>query len=254
MPLKANHQEARIGVLYITENRNLKVDIGNTIDLFVYVIPSSEITLTAGIDFMAYALSTSFAGKRLQIDAVDGFFGGNISFRKESDDGNILARFRIIHNSAHLVDGHWDSNNSKWIDDYEPIPFTKDFGEIVFAHELNLNFIFFKYYGGLSYASLVRPSSLKRWNYLTGAELSFKNLFGKFFDKDEYLFTAFHMGINGEEVYSGSYQVMSGVKFGKWNGKGLILYAAYYNGFDVFNSYYQRRVKRFGIGFSVDFF
>lgn len=254
MPLKANHQEARIGVWYITENRNLKVDIGNTIDIAKLAMPASNSVFSIGIDFMAYALSTSFAGKRLQIDAVDGFFGGNISFRTQLAADNILARFRIIHNSAHLVDGHWDSNNSKWIDDYEPVPFTKDFGEIVLAHELKREFIFIKYYGGLSYASLVRPSSLKRWNYLTGAEIAFENLFGKFFDKDEYLFAAFHMGVNGEEVYSGSYQVMSGFKFGEWNGKGLILYASYYNGFDVFNSYYQRRVKRFGIGFSVDFF
>ena len=34
MPLKANHQEARFGILYYPENGYLKVDIGNSSDLF----------------------------------------------------------------------------------------------------------------------------------------------------------------------------------------------------------------------------
>ena len=32
-PLKANMQEAKIGVLYFTDDKNLKVDMGNNTDL-----------------------------------------------------------------------------------------------------------------------------------------------------------------------------------------------------------------------------
>jgi hypothetical protein len=90
-PLKANYQEARIGIFYYPEDASLKVDIGNNIDLIAIHFPQSNSKLTFGIEFMAYALSSSFEGKRLQIDAIDGFFGGNAVFSKMISDNQMLA-------------------------------------------------------------------------------------------------------------------------------------------------------------------
>src|ERR1041385_1925450 len=82
-PLKANIQEPRIGVFKFLDASEMKVDIGNTIDVFYLDVPSSKAKFTIGIDFMAYAFVTGAQGLRLQIDAIDGFFGGNISFSKD---------------------------------------------------------------------------------------------------------------------------------------------------------------------------
>jgi Protein of unknown function (DUF1207) len=254
MPLKANNQEARLGILYYTSTTNLKVDIGNAVDLLSFGSNDSKTHFAAGIEFMAYAFSLSNAGKRLQISAVDGFFGGNITYSKQLDKNKLLARFRIIHHSAHLVDGSYDAENDTWIDGKEPIPYTKDFGEITLAHQIYFETALLKYYGGLSYATLVRPDELKKYNFHAGFEFAVANIFGNLFNNDINLFIADHFYLDGTAKYSGNNQLMIGMKFGSWNNKGIVLYSSYYSGIDMFGSYYDRKISKFGVGFLVDFF
>ncbi|MCX6149145.1 MAG: DUF1207 domain-containing protein [Ignavibacteriales bacterium] len=252
--LKANYQEAKIGVLYFPSNKNLKIDLGNSIDLFSFHFPQDDVRVTMGIDFFAYALSTSFAGNRLQIDALDGLFGGNTVISKKMGEDRIVAHLRVLHNSAHLVDGHFNQVTNSWIGNKKPIPYTKDFGELVFAYEHNSYSVLLKSYGGFSYASLIRPSTLKRWNFLLGFETAFPSLIGKVFDKPANLFIAYNLLLNGENTYNGNSDLMAGIKFGSWKEKGITLYAEYYLGQRRFDEYYKERVKEFGIGFYVDFF
>ena len=254
LPLKANNQEARLGVLYYTSTTNLKVDIGNMVDLLSFEHNDSQTRFTAGIEFMAYAFSKSYAGKRLQISAVDGFFGGNISFSKLFVKNKLLARFRIIHNSAHLVDGSYDTDTDTWIDGKDPIPFTKDFGEITIAHQINLEMLLVKYYGGLSYATLVRPVELKKYNFHAGFEFAFPNVLGQVFEHNTNLFLAEHFFLDGSTKYFGSNQLMAGIKFGDWDKKGIVIYTSYYTGRDMFSSYFDKKISKFGVGFFVDFF
>ena len=254
MPLKANNQEAKLGVLYYTSTTNLKVDIGNAVDILAYESAESQTRFAAGIEFMAYAFSKSYAGKRLQISAVDGFFGGNITYTRQFENDRLLARFRIIHNSAHLVDGSYDADKDLWVDGKKPIPFTKDFGEITVAHQIYFDSAILKYYGGLSYATLIRPDELKRYNYHIGFEFAVPNTFGKAFNNDVNLFLADHFFLDGTGKYSGSNQLMTGVKFGEWDKKGIVVYASFYSGRDMFSSYYDRKISKFGVGFAVDFF
>ena len=252
-PLKANMQEAKIGVLLFTDDKNLKVDMGNNTDLARINFIQDNISLAAGIEFMGYALSTNYKNSRLQIDALDGFFGGNISLRKMYKESELSIRFRILHNSAHFVDGHYDFSRNAWIDSSKAIYFTKNFYELTVAHQLNTNFGYFRYYGGGSYSFFVRPSTLKRINALAGFELAFKNLFGKVFNKDENIFLAEHFSLAGFHKYIGSQQAMLGIKFGGWDGKGISLYLSYYTGLNFFDAYYGARISKFGTGFYVDF-
>lgn len=251
MPLKANNQEARLGILYYTSTTNLKVDIGNTVDLLSFETDDLKSRFATGIEFMAYAFSESYEGKRLQISAVDGFFGGNITYSKQLTKNKLLGRFRIIHNSAHLVDGSYDADNDKWIDG-EPVPYTKDFFELTVAHQVYFDVASLKYYGGLSYATLVRPDDLKRYNFHVGLEIAAINLFGKVFDKDFNIFLADHFFLDGTEKYYGNNQVIGGVKFGSWDNKGIVLYTSYYSGRDMFSVHYDSKISKFGVGFSID--
>ena len=253
MPLKANFQEARIGILYYPDNANLKVDIGNTIDLIAINFSHPNSKLTFGIDFMAYALSTSFHGNRLQIDAIDGFFGGNASYSKSFKKSRLLSRFRIFHNSAHFVDGHYDTELGQWKKNQEPIPFTRDLGELTIGYESFLNFGTLKYYGSISYSTLVRPSQLKKYALNGGFELAFENIFGEIFSKKSNLFVAYHFSLNGLPKYSGSNHITGGIKFGSWNDKGISLYLSYFSGNNMFSEYFYNKISKFGIGFLVDF-
>jgi len=253
VPLKANLQEARMGVLYYPDNKNLKVDIGNSIDLVKLNLFKDNIFFASGVEFMAYALSTNYKDYRLQIDALDGFFGGNITFKKKYLLNELDVRLRIIHNSAHFVDGHYDFVEDRWIDSTKAIHFTKNYYELTAAHQLKTNFGYFKYYGAFSHAFFVRPAIIKRINMFTGFELAFNNFLGKVFNKDENIFLASNFYLSGYNVYVGSQQTMLGIKFGGWDEKGITIYSSYYSGINFFDAYYGKKLSKFGIGFNVDF-
>ncbi len=254
LPFRANFEEARIGVLYYSENANLKLDLGGTTEILGFNFPQSNMKLTLGIEFMAYALSTSYSGRRLQIDAVDGFFGGHASFVKFAENGKYLARFRIIHNSAHLVDGHYDEELKRWMNDDKPIPFTRDFGELTLAREQVFGEYQIKYYGGIAYATLVRPSHLKKYSLSAGVEVNTSQFYADIFDENLNIFLAYNFILKGMPVYTGNNHFMLGAKFGEWYGKGLVFYLSYFSGKNVFSEYYTNSIKRFGIGFYVDIF
>ncbi|HEX2869269.1 MAG TPA: DUF1207 domain-containing protein [Ignavibacteriales bacterium] len=242
-----------MGILYYPSDANLKVDIGNSVDLLKVKFPGSASSLTFGIEFMAYAYSTSYSGHRLQIDALDGFFGGNAAFSKNYGTERLISRFRIIHNSAHMVDGHYNADIGSWIGSRKPIPFTRDFGELLVGYEWLKENYSLRILGGPAYATLVRPLEIKKYSFSAGFEYAFYNPFGRVFKKDFNLFAAYYNNLNGTPVYHGNNNFVAGVKFGQWEGKGILLYLDYYAGSNMFSEYYKDSIHRFGIGFSVDF-
>ena len=253
-PLKANVQEPRLGVFKSLDVGNMKVDIGNTIDLAELYFPSHQSKFTIGIDFMAYAFVTNSQGLRLQIDAIDGFFGGNLSFSKQYEVNKLQARFRIIHHSAHLVDGHYNQSTNSWIDNRSPIPATQDLGEIVFAHNVVPSFGLLKYYGGFSYATLVRPSTIERISFLAGTEIAFDNIIGAVHHQPTNLFLAYHIDLRGTPEYSATHQLQLGIKVGNWNEKGITIFLGYYTGQHMFAEYFDQHLSTLGAGFTVDWY
>ena len=253
-PLKAHIEEPRIGVFKFLDASNMKVDIGNTIDVFGFNFPSSSMRITAGIDFMAYAFVTGTQGLRLQIDAIDGFFGGNVSVSKKFNHEHLQARLRILHHSAHLVDGHYIQSTQSWLDNRAPIAFTKDYGELIIAHVSAPSFGIVRSYAGIGYATLVRPSAVQRFAYLGGIECALNNLVGPLFQHPSNVFCAYNISLTGTPAYAATHQLQAGIKFGEWFEKGVTLYLAYYNGRHMFAEYFDERQTTIGIGFTVDFF
>jgi hypothetical protein len=252
-PLKANIQEPRIGVFKFLDASAMKVDIGNSIDIFEYKILSPDLRFTVGIDFMAYAYTVGTQGLRLQIDAIDGFFGGNMSCTKLLDRDQLHARLRILHHSAHFVDGHFITVSNSWANNRPPIPFTQDFGELVIAHSIFPSYGTLRYYGGISYATLVRPTSIQRFSYLAGVETG-KLLSSSLFNRPAYIYAAYNATLTGTPEYAASHQLQIGIKFGELYEKGPSLYLAYYTGRQMFGEYFDELVTTIGAGFTVDFF
>lgn len=253
-PLKANVEEPRIGVFKFLDAGLMKVDIGNTIDIFGLNYPQDGIRFTAGIDFFAYAYVTGAQGLRLQIDAIDGFFGGNLTFSKTYNENQLFARLRILHHSAHLVDGHYVNATQSWIDNRLPIPFTRDFGELTLTHKVSSSLGVIRYYGGMSYATLVRPTTIERFSFLIGGELYNEQLIGMLLNQPTNIFLAYNLRSIGTPSYGGLNQIQLGLKFGTWNEKGVTLYLGYLTGTHIFAEYFDQRFSTLGAGFTVDFF
>lgn len=255
MPLKAGIDEAKMGLLYFTASNNMKVDIGNSFDVFAFKFKESRSELSVGAEFMAYAYVTNFLQYRLQIDAVDGFFGGNVTYSKRMNDGRFITRFRYIHSSAHLVDGHWDAVNGVWRYGDKPTPYGNNYGEILLAREDKILSGSLMYYGGtaMSTGQNTGGRDLKRFTFKTGFEFQQENIIGKILGRSESLFAAVNLDFKGIPKYIVNQNYMAGIKLGKWDDKGIMFYISYYNGGDVFNQYFNRRVSRFGAGFFFDF-
>jgi len=255
LPLRANNQEAKLGVLYYPENANLKVDIGNSMDLLSFQFPESNSKLNFGIEFMAYASVIGYQQLRMQIDAIDGFFGGSASYSKPISDNLLSLRLRFIHNSAHLVDGNY------WVNPYPriwskpggPIPFTRDFAELIAANTVNLENYHLRYYGGGAFIARIRPAVLKRFSATAGFEINSEKIITTLFDKPVNVFLAHNICYAGLPDYSFTNQSQLGIKFGKWESKGILFYLSFFSGNNMFSEYFDEEINKFGIGFTVDF-
>ncbi len=250
-PFTANYQEPRVGVRKDIATSHLKLDIGSTLDLVEYTISSEKSKrLRMGIDFFTYALSTSAEGHRLQIDAVDGFFGGHVSYRAASDDAAFSLRLRVMHLSAHFIDGHFDNSTGTWKNGMAPIPFTKDFGELIAAYECRWTSLTLMMYSGFSYATLIRPENIRRFSTIHGIEAHATS--GTAFAKPFNVFVADNLSFVGIPSYIGTNNLEFGVKFGEWSGSGVRLYASYYSGLTVYSQYYNIREENWGVGLTFD--
>jgi hypothetical protein len=252
-PLIANHQEPRVGVRMELGTTRLKLDIGSSLDFLGYSFDEQQSRqLRLGADFFTYALTTSFEGHRLQVDAVDGFFGGHIVYRASQERSTLTLRLRLLHLSAHMVDGHFDPETKTWRDGREPIPFTRDFGELLAAYTFAAGSVNIMPYVGGSYATLVRPEEISRWGGLCGIELNSGELLGRVFGKAFELYAADNLTLAGIPEWVGTNMIEIGTKFGRWEGSGIRLYVNYVSGLELFSQYYDVHNSRWGVGFAFD--
>src|SRR5207244_4640625 len=184
--------------------------------------------------------------------ALDGFLGGDLSFSKSLSDSRLLGRLRILHQSAHLVDGNYNVSQGSWIDNRGPITFTSDFGEFTVGHLLPYPSGGLRYYAGVAYAVLVRPDDLGRVSYLGGAEVTLESLLGRFMDQPSQLYCAYHISLTGTPVYAASNQIQLGIKLGEWSGRGTDFYLAFYEGRQLFGEFFDQRLRAVGAGCVVD--
>jgi hypothetical protein len=252
-PLVANPQEVRVGVRKEIGSSRLKLDIGSALDWFeVRLNASGTDRLRMGSDLFTYALTTSAQGLRLQVDAVDGFFGGHFSYLHSADSWSLGLRLRMMHLSAHLIDGHFDNQTMMWKDGRLPIPFTRDSGELTAALSSSIGPLPFRLYSGFTLAVLVRPSDIRRFSTLHGFECTSGSLLGTALGKPFQMYAAFNLTLVGIPAYVGTSVSEFGIKLGQWNGSGLRFYVNYASGMEFFSEYYDVRRDMAGVGFAFD--
>jgi len=250
-PLTANAEEPRTGLRKEFGSSRLKIDIGSTIDVVRFQL-SPEQSLSLGIDFFVYALSTGNEGLRLQIDAADGFFGGHVGYRVTGNGLDHFFRFRFLHLSAHFLDGHFDPMVGDWKGGRPPIAFTRDFAEFVGGINLSPGNVHLLLYAGFSYGVLVRPNNIDKVAYLFGGELRWTEVLGLLFAKPWSIYIADHAAVIGIPENVTSNTIETGIKLGSWEGRGLRIYGSFSVGLDVFHQYYDVYRQSWGFGFSYD--
>jgi len=250
-PLLANPQEPRIGLRKEIGTSRLRLDIGAAIDLLEYK-PSSQHRFRLGVTMFTYVLTMGSDGLRLQVDAVDGFFGGYLSYLHEMANASLRIRLRIIHRSAHFVDGHIDPITGTWKDNRAPIAFTKDFGELLAGISLAISGTALQIYSGMSYTTLIRPEEIERFETLHGIEWHTNDSFTSVFQNPFNCYAAYHLAFTGIPEYIGTHSLETGIKFGRWSGRGVRFFFGYHNGLEVFGQYYNVRRAYWTIGFGID--
>lgn len=239
-PLMANHEEPRMGMQQEIGSSAMKVAIGNAFEMFQY--HSGTDTLRFSLLFFAYALANDYQGFRLKIDAADGFFGLGFSYHTASP---FSFRFRIIHLSAHLVDGHYNDATEKWRDNKVPFPFSRNYGEVVAAYSSSTRAFPYRLYAGIGYAPIIKPGEIRSISALAGWELHTPGT--------THAYIAHHFSLLGTPTYIGSNTIESGVKFGNASGRGIRIFLVYQNGWNNFCEYYNEREEFLGAGFAVEF-
>lgn len=222
-----------MGLMKYFDRNSLKVDIGNSLDLIAISLNRYNIVLSA--DFFAYALVDNYGFLILRVEAIDGFFGGNISMRRDK----FAIRFRVLHRSAHLVDE--DELNRR------SFPFTREFFDLVlaFADEN------YRLYGGASYVFRTKPSDVEKFQVQFGSEFAREILNNLGFVQSPLTFIFATDVKFYDKIYG--FNLTSGFKLGRWNSRGIFVYLVYYDGFDIFGQYFNLKRKFGGFGCSFEF-
>ncbi len=232
--LVASFYEPKMGVMKYFDKNSLKVDIGNSVDLIE--VEHDKNRITVGVDFFAYVLVNNHGFLILRVEALDGFFGGNMSFKND----NLSVRLRILHRSAHLVDEYGEINK-------KPFPFTREFSDLIFAFNNGK----YRLYCGASYVFRTKPSDVERFYLQSGFEF-FKKVFQDINFIQSPLTLIFAVDIKFWDKIYGS-NLTSGFKLGNWNSKGIFLYFVYYYGFDIYGQYFNLNRKFGGVGCYFEF-
>ena len=247
-PFQASLTEPRFGLSKAISTSTLKVDLGNSVDLIRLYLGengSDERSYAAGIDFFTYVRVTGWEGLRLQVDAIDGFFGGHLTHTIPMSRSELQLRFRFLHLSAHYADGHYDQTAGQWKTNREPVPFTRDMADFTAAYRYGD----VRFYVLLEHALRIRPFNQRRTWYQTGGEW----FFGHFGDQNLHPYIAQDVRLVGFESYAPNWSSMIGLKWGEIYGSGITIFLRYYSGNGPYAEYSDIRTNEWSLGFSIDY-
>jgi hypothetical protein len=253
LPFPASVEEPRTGIRKEIGSSRMTLSIGGQIDLVEWAPRgTSDVHMRVGAQLFTYALTTSYQGLRLQMDAVDGFFGGYVVYQQRGRASVVTLRFRILHLSSHMLDGNYDLTSGQWKNGREPLPLSRDSGELLGGYTWIGAGWEVMVYAGFSYATLVRPPELMRWNTLSGIVAHTSAWPGKVFGKPASLYLSDHFTLAGLSSLQGTNILEFGLKMGEWEGYGVKMYCNYHSGLEIFHQYFDVRRNDWGLGIAFD--
>ncbi|MGK9367464.1 DUF1207 domain-containing protein [Melioribacter sp. Ez-97] len=241
-PFTANILEPKLGFLFHTSNNELRLDIGNSVDIIRWGGGSEYFSV--GADLFTYTLLRSESDFHFPVDAVDYLFGLNASWKVRQGFDSYGIRFRLSHISAHFVDGHYDWETNDWRDGKKPRVYSREFVELIPFYQIES----LRVYAGFTYLFHVDPEYIGKDIYQFG----FDYFYDGFFKTNLYPFLAYDFKLQHIGKYSATHNIMAGLKFGKSGGRGISLYFNYFSGNNFHGEYFDTKENYFSIGFNLD--
>lgn len=242
-PFTANILEPRVGVSFQLNNNELRLDIGNSLDIVRFNIDQNT-HLSIGADFFTFTLLRGEHDFHFPVDAVDYLFGINAGFKKKIDETEIGARFRLSHISSHFVDGHFDFKNEIWRNGLNPRVYSREFLEFIPFYKIDN----FRVYGGAAYIFHVDPKYIGKMNYQAGFDWFFENVLFEY----AHPFIAYDLKLIDINGFTANNTINAGLKIGHSAGKGISIYYTFYSGKSVHGEYFDFNKNYSAIGFNLD--
>jgi len=242
-PFTANILEPKAGFLFNIDNDKLRLDISTSRDIVKWYDDDEIISI--GADLFTFTRLRSTDEFKFPVETIDYLFGFNAGYKKQLEGNREFGiRFRLSHISAHLVDGQYDAVNQEWREGREPFVFSKEFIELFPYYRFNT----FRAYVGLTYIFHIIPEEIKQFN----AQVGFDYFVTQFGTENMTPFVAYDFKLAGNETYVGNNVFSAGVKFGKWNQRGLSLYYTYISGKSIHGEYFDVNENYSAIGLNFE--
>ena len=242
-PFTANILEPKAGFLFSMDNNKLRLDISTSRDIVKWY--DDDETISIGADLFTFTRLRSTDEFKFPVETIDYLFGFNAGYKKQLEGNRELGiRFRLSHISAHLVDGQYDAENQEWRERREPFVFSKEFIELFPYYRFNT----FRAYVGLTYIFHIIPEEIKQFN----AQVGFDYFVTQFGTENMTPFVSYDFKLAGNETYVGNNIFSAGVKFGKWNQRGLSLYYTYISGKSIHGEYFDVNENYSAIGLNFE--
>lgn len=241
-PLTANPFEGRIGTMVQFGEKDLRLDIGNTVDLMTFS-PDDSITCSTGADFFTFTRLRSVGNFKFPVETSDYYFGLNGAITAPLSPGwQGSARLRFAHISSHLVDGLTDSSGT--FTKQLPFVYSREFFDLVVAAEHNG----FRAYCGLIYVYARIPRSAEP--LIPQAGMDFRHAISEKFDVIAgYDFKL--VGIEGK--YAAMHAAQAGILWKTSPGKGISFNTYIFDGRSIHGMFFRERDSYIGAGFQVHF-
>ncbi len=245
--LLAHHVEARMGAVKLNGEDRLRLDIGNSVDVWDFSNEDGTTLAAVGADFFTWTSLRQDQDFHFPVDAVDYLFGINASLRTVVDDDMVAgARLRLSHISAHLADGSYDKTNGVWRDERQPIVYSREFLDLIAALEYR---DLLRVYAGGQFIYHVDPSELGSLGAQAGVEIFYPEAFTQHI----HLYIAYDFRTVDTHAVTAAHSMQLGVKIGSRRGRGVNLFLVAYHGKSQHGEFHDVLWSYWGPGVTVDF-
>jgi hypothetical protein len=246
-PLRANVFEPRVGAFYQTPAAKLRLDIGNSLDVFSLTL-NEQSECRFGADFFTYTRLRSEVNFRFPVETTDFFFGVNGSIRAAlTGELALLGRFRVAHISAHLVDG---------IPTYQQtFVYSREFVDVVAALEWAVQRTLWRSYVGTNVLFHTIPEAFGTVTPQFGLDvMDYSTVYNALGISWIGLCAGYDLKLPMiNTTKTAIHTAQAGIRFGARNATGVLVGLYWYEGQSLHGMFYNERDSYVGVGFQVDF-
>lgn len=240
-PFLANPFEGRVGSMYQVSNDKLRLDIGNSFDLFE-IVNLDSFKMNIGTDFFTLTLLRSEGNFKFPVETTDFYFGVNSTFYlKTKACNNYSFRVRIGHISSHLSDGL----SVDTIFTRMPFVYSREFFELVGCLEIEK----FRVYFGANYIFSTLPKDVVKFVPQVGFD----------YKVELRKWLKFLIGMDTKATgYDSRYYLSSSIQatflFYQLADKGFGIAFNYFDGKSIHGMFYKEKDSYFAVGFQLFFY